>query len=55
MAEGVVFPKKGEIVMLMGNEVFFNATITSWVKDIRPWEGRLSWVVLKTLLRGLWA
>ncbi len=36
---GVVFPKKGEIVMLMGNEVFFNATITSWVKDIRGWGG----------------
>jgi len=36
---GVVFPKKGEMVMLMGNEVFFNATITSWVKDIRGWGG----------------
>ena len=36
---GCVFPKKGEIVMLMGNEVFFNATITSWVKDIRGWGG----------------
>ncbi len=36
---GGVFPKKGEIVMLMGNEVFFNATITSWVKDIRAWGG----------------
>ncbi len=36
---GIIFPRKGEIVMLMGNEVFFNATLTSWVKDIRAWGG----------------
>lgn len=34
-----IIPKDGEPVMLMGNEVFFNATITSWVEDIRGWGG----------------
>jgi len=36
---GAVIPQKGGVVMLMGNEVFFNAALTSWVKDIRPWGG----------------
>ena len=35
----MVLPKKGDIKMLMGNEVFFNATLTSWVEDVRPWGG----------------
>ena len=36
---GVILPKNGQPVMLAGNEVFFNATITSWVEDIRGWGG----------------
>ncbi|MFX0200092.1 MAG: aminopeptidase P family N-terminal domain-containing protein, partial [Candidatus Hodarchaeota archaeon] len=36
---GVIIPKNGDPVMLMGNEVFFNATLTSWVEDIRGWGG----------------
>jgi Xaa-Pro aminopeptidase len=36
---GVILPKNGEMIMLTGNEVFFNATVTSWVRDIRAWGG----------------
>jgi Xaa-Pro dipeptidase len=36
---GAILPKNGEMAMLMGNEVFFNAKVTSWVRDIRPWGG----------------
>ncbi len=36
---GAIIPKKGEPVLLMGNEVYFNAIFSSWVKDIRGWGG----------------
>jgi len=37
---GAIIPKDGDPVMLMGNEVFFNAVTSSWVKDIRGWVGK---------------
>jgi len=37
---GAIIPKVGNPVMLMGNEVFFNAIASSWVEDIRGWGGK---------------
>jgi len=36
---GAIILKDGDPMMLMGNEVFFNATLTSWIKDIKGWGG----------------
>jgi Xaa-Pro dipeptidase len=37
---GAIIPLEGDPAMLMGNEVYFNAFTTSWVKDIRGWGGK---------------
>jgi len=37
---GAIIPLEGDPVMLMGNEVYFNAFTTSWVQDIRGWGGK---------------
>jgi Xaa-Pro aminopeptidase len=36
---GAIILKDADPVMLMGNEVFFNATLTSWVENIKGWGG----------------
>jgi Xaa-Pro dipeptidase len=37
---GAIIPKDADPVMLMGNEVFFNAVTSTWVNDIRGWGGK---------------
>ena len=36
---GAIIQKDADPVMLMGNEVFFNATVTAWVDNIKGWGG----------------
>ena len=36
---GAIILKDADPIMLMGNEVFFNATLTSWVDNIKGWGG----------------
>jgi len=36
---GVVIPREGDVIFVASSEIYRNAQISTWVKDIRPWGG----------------